>query len=254
MSKTIYQWAVDYCGDPKSHEARGATILQFLIENGLKPDSHVLDLGCGALSQGTPLIRYLDEGHYVGLDPNGWLIEAALEHDPRLRNKNPLFLYSSDFNASKAEREFDFVVAHSVLSHAAHWQMEQMFSNVRKAVDYGAVWLCSYRDDQYNSFSKEWVYPGVSTFRINTLRSYGFHSGWHINQIHDYRDRLHQVCPNDFHDWIKLTAIASSEEANKLRLDEEAKQREEREIQQIAEDEYRRRREEEARLLEEANV
>jgi hypothetical protein len=60
MRKSIYEWAVEYCGDPESHIKRGEIILSLLLKNGLMPRHKVLDLGCGALSQGKPLIEYLD--------------------------------------------------------------------------------------------------------------------------------------------------------------------------------------------------
>ena len=36
--------------------------------------SHVLEVGCGCLSAGVPVMRYLQRGHYVGIDPNRWLL------------------------------------------------------------------------------------------------------------------------------------------------------------------------------------
>jgi hypothetical protein len=42
--------------------------IQFLTARGLKPEHSLLDLGCGVLRGGIPLIRYLDPGRFVGLD------------------------------------------------------------------------------------------------------------------------------------------------------------------------------------------
>jgi len=42
--------------------------LEFLLGAGLKPHHRLLDFGCGTLRGGLPLIEYLDQGNYVGLD------------------------------------------------------------------------------------------------------------------------------------------------------------------------------------------
>jgi SAM-dependent methyltransferase len=218
--KSIYEWAVEYCGDPASHSLRGLMIRDFLIEQGMTADSRVLDIGCGALSQGAALISYLNEGNYVGLDPNGWLIEACLQADPQLEEKNPSFHYGSEFKI-KGEEPFDFVVAHSVLSHAAQWQLEQALMNVRKLVRPGAVWLASLRLSEEDLFSRTWMYPDVSFFRLETVKTVGWHAGWHVQRMDELRERLIRLCPNDFHDWVRLYAVEIPEEINELRLDDE---------------------------------
>lgn len=243
--KSIYEWAVEYCGDPASHVTRGTEIASIMIELGLRPEHKVLDLGCGALSQGVPLIRYLNERQYVGLDPNGWLIEAALEQNRGLEDKHPTWSYSSDFMSGNGP--FDWVVAHSVLSHVAYWQMEQALSHVREVVSEGAHWLASLRIDQYDGFEKDWVYPGNSFFRLETVQSLAYYFGWHVEMRHDIRERIIGLCPNDIHDWIMLTAIPTSAELNNLRIETENRKREHDEIQKIAKVEYATR--EQAHLL-----
>ena len=235
--KSIYEWAVEYCGDPASHVTRGNMLTEVLCEQGLKPHHQVLDLGCGALSTGVPLIRYLNEGNYVGLDPNGWLIEAALQENSDLLAKNPIFLYNSDFTITRGG-PFDYVIAHSVLSHAAYWQLEQALANVRRDCNEGAIWLASLRLDQYDLWNRQWQYPGVSYFRFDTVRVIGFYAGWHVEQAHWLRECLTDKCPNDFHDWVKLTAIPTTEEMNQLRLTEEKWRKRDADVMKKAEEVY----------------
>ena len=232
--KSMFDWAIEYVGDPASFHARGDLCLRFLRSNGMKEHHRVLDLGCGALSQGIPLIRYLNEGCYVGCDPNGWLIEAALAEYPDLEAKQPRWSFASDFDIGE-HGPFDYVITHSVLSHVAHWQLEQALINVRRAVNLGAVWLASIRLDQYDLGARRWLYPDVSYFRLDTVRTVGFHAGWQVEPMPDYRQSMSSVCPSDVHDWLRLTAVESAEERNLIRLDEEARQRQEEEIIGIAE-------------------
>ena len=240
MRKSIMEWAVEYVGDPSSFSSRGQLCLQFLQENGLQPGDKVLDLGCGALSQGIPLIRYLDQRCYVGVEPNGWLVEAAMEANPDLEAKLPRFSWASDFNPVGLG-PFKYVIAHSVLSHAADWQLDQAFLNVRANVDPGAIWLASLRLDQYDLGARRWVYPDVSYFRFDTVHVVGFHAGWHVEHLPEYRERMTSICPSDVHNWIRCTAVESASEQNRIRLDEDARKREEQEIMEIATEEYRRR-------------
>lgn len=245
--KTIYEWAEEYCGDPKSHLSRGVMIKDFLVELGMTPESRVLDVGCGALSQGAALILYLNSGKYVGLDPNGWLIEAALNENKTLLTKEPRFSYAVDFNVENYGG-FDFIVAHSVFSHVAHWQLGTAFHNLRKVVNPGATMLASIRLDQYNSYHEEWQYPGNSFFRFNTIQAMAYQDGWHIEREKELRARLMHVAPNDMHDWIRCVASPTPTEINDQRLDDEDREREFREIKRLAKLEYERR--EEGRLVE----
>lgn len=218
--RSIYEWATIYCGDPASHVTRGVEIRSFLVEEGLRPHHRVLDIGCGALSQGGTLMTYLDPGNYVGLEPNGWLVEAALNEFPFYLDRNPMFSYRTDFDASEYG-PFDYVISHSVMSHMAHWQMEQALLKVRDACNDGAVWLSSLRVDQYDLFAQEWVYPGVSYFRLQTVQTLGFHAGWSVEIVPEYQKRLKKIAPNDYHDWIRLKAILPTDRANAMRLEME---------------------------------
>lgn len=245
--KTIYEWAVEYCGDPASHVTRGSEILSYLIEQGLKPHHKVLDLGCGALSQGVPLIRYLQERRYVGLDPNGWLIEAALQEHRDLESKSPHFGYGSDF-IPPADGPYDFVIAHSVLSHVAHWQMHLAFHNIHKSVVENGVWVASFINDQYNSFSREWQYPGVSKFNFQTIQTIAYNAGWNVCWAEGLKERIIAACPNDTHDWLIAYRMDTPAEMNERRLALEEEQRVSEAVQDSNQAEYER--EERVKLLE----
>lgn len=100
----------------------GELQLRFLRAHGLLPEHRVLDLGCGALRAGIHLVRYLESGHYYGLDLNSHLINAGYERELRplgLAAKLPLdhLKVSADFGASQFGVAFDFVIAHSVWTH-----------------------------------------------------------------------------------------------------------------------------------------
>src|SRR6266852_1299510 len=77
-----YQDAKNFTG---SDAVSGKIQLELLQRAGCRPYSRVLDVGCGALHAGYELMQYLDAEHYVGLEPNGWLIDVALSERPGVR-------------------------------------------------------------------------------------------------------------------------------------------------------------------------
>src|SRR5258708_1831394 len=57
----------------------GPIQIDFLVSQGLMPHHRLLDIGCGSLRGGVKLIRYLDAGHYAGVDMHESLIDAGYE-------------------------------------------------------------------------------------------------------------------------------------------------------------------------------
>src|SRR4051794_28633034 len=156
-------------------ELSGRVQLGLLKLEGCVPSSRVLDVGCGSLSAGLPLIAWLEPDRYVGIDPNEWLREAALK-DSRARRlveqKRARFLSVSDFDASALGLRFDYVLSHSVLSHCAHWQLPQFLRNVSRSLAPGGKIVASLRlaegnawgsagtPDKQDSRDEHWRYPG----------------------------------------------------------------------------------------------
>jgi SAM-dependent methyltransferase len=101
-----------------------------------------LEIGCGRLHAGIPLMQYLDKGNYVGVDPNEWLRQTAIKNRhvrQVIEEKQPRFLSVDDFDASELGIKFDLVLSHSVLSHCAHWQLEIFLRNVGKVLAPGGT-------------------------------------------------------------------------------------------------------------------
>lgn len=233
-----WTWALQFTGDPQSWQVRGEMLRDFLKEEGLKPSDHVLDIGAGCLSPGKALIEYLDPDRYTGIEPFGLLVNIAMRRFPHLESKVPNYLWNTDFDASEAGVAYPFAVAHSVLSHVAHWQMEAALTKVRAVMPDGGIWLASVILSEENSFDSAWVYPSVSRFRLQTIQAIGHHVGWRVERCGEYENRLQAACPNDTHQILRFTAFPSASEMNDLRLTEEALAEVERETREIAETLY----------------
>ncbi|MFZ4462637.1 MAG: class I SAM-dependent methyltransferase [Bacteroidales bacterium] len=91
----------------------------FLLSNGLKETDTLLDFGCGTLRGGIPLICYLNEGNYTGIDIRSMVIleaEKELEEN-KLQYKKPKLIHMSDINKLLLSDKFDVVLCFSVLIH-----------------------------------------------------------------------------------------------------------------------------------------
>ena len=109
IRRNVGQW--DYLGRLQ---------LDYLVERGLEPGHHLLDVGCGPLRAGVHFIEYLEPGHYAGVDKRGDVLEAAREIEvPRygLESKEPTLLATDHFEFGKLGRTFDFAIAQSVFTH-----------------------------------------------------------------------------------------------------------------------------------------
>jgi cyclopropane fatty-acyl-phospholipid synthase-like methyltransferase len=201
----------------KTDETSGRLQFELLKQEGCQPSSRVLEVGCGCLHAGTHLMQFLDRGGYVGIDPNAWLINNAIKQPtlrPLVEEKQPQFLFGTDFDASSLKREFDYVLSHSVLSHAAHWQLEQYLHNTSKVLAPGGCIVASIRLAEGNAFGskgspnredsmdKEWVYPGVSYFKLATVLTTAERLGLQARHVPEHTAFYTKTRPKEFHDWI----------------------------------------------------
>lgn len=107
---------------PQGHwRTRRDMQLTILSDVGLRPEQRVLDVGCGALRLGLPLIDYLDAGNYVGIDIDADCVAAAnhLIERFRLRNRRPTIVQSTSFGLEELppDEKFDIVWCFQVFIH-----------------------------------------------------------------------------------------------------------------------------------------
>ncbi len=215
MTTSQFLEAQYYIGNPAEHYYLvGLLQLELLRMNGAHTDSHILEIGCGCLAAGRPIMQFLNSDRYVGIEPNEWLLEAVSEGLPDtkrlIQEKHPIFLNNTQFDASSTKRKFDFVIAHSILSHAAAWQLPEFLSAVRNSLAPQGVVLASLRffDDNNklmgDSNHQEWQYPGVSFFAWETVQQLAEEQGYVAEWREDYREFFTRYLPSNYHDWVRL--------------------------------------------------
>jgi SAM-dependent methyltransferase len=97
---------------------------------GLKPAHSLMEVGCGPLTAGLPLIEYLDRGRYVGVDVRPSVLDLSWVQIGKagLSGKNPRLICSDDFAEEElAGRTFDYIWAFSVLYHLADDILDTLF-------------------------------------------------------------------------------------------------------------------------------
>jgi SAM-dependent methyltransferase len=185
-----------FVGAPDSYDLHGALQFQLLCALGLREHHRVLDFGCGSLRAGRLLIPYLAPGRYCGLEPNRWLIEDAISHQlgrDILAIKQPTFHQFDDFRAERSGTGFDFILAHSVLTHAGLDIFARVLDGfcAALATDGLAVFTIHPRlsPDAREAPATGWIYPGLCAYARDTVETLIAEAGLHGRRLGPYRPR-----------------------------------------------------------------
>jgi len=93
--------------------------LRFLSDMDLKPGHYLFEIGCGTLRGGVPLIQYLENGHYFGVEVREEVLDEGRKElrEAGLEGKNPTLLLSPKIAQLTVNQKFDYIWAFSVLIH-----------------------------------------------------------------------------------------------------------------------------------------
>ena len=100
----------------------GRLQFEYLRSHGLEPEMRLLDVGCGSLRGGVHFARYLEVGHYYGIDLSQDLLDAGYDIELRqlgLQERVPRsnLLATAEFDAVGFGVVFDMLLAQSVFTH-----------------------------------------------------------------------------------------------------------------------------------------
>ena len=191
-------------------ERAGREQMIALLQAGPRPESRVLEIGCGCLRIAYWLVRFLEPGCYCGIEPARTRVDFGLEYlfpADEIARKQPQFRYNADFDTSVFAMRFDYFIARSIWTHASKAQIETTLDGfVRDTTDSG-VFLASYlpaqsADEDYSGAS--WVgtshesnVPGVVRHSLPWLIAQGERRGLRVELL-DGID-----CDSQY--WMKLS-------------------------------------------------
>lgn len=122
----------------------GTLQMDFLQAQGVRPHHRFVDIGCGSLRLGVPLSRYLEPGHYYGIDLRPELLEAGYEREiipnglaERLPRDN--LAATAEFDLSMFSQRFDFAIAQSVFTHMPIFRLTDCLTAIAPHFRQGGV-------------------------------------------------------------------------------------------------------------------
>ena len=130
----------------------------YLTSHGLEPNQTLLDFGCGSLRGGLHFIEYLERGNYIGVDISAEILESgrAFLKEAGLEAKEPVIQLSSGLTFDDFDgRQFDFILAQSVLTHMPREDIDVLLQHVSKVMHSETVFFATYfQSDDYKHSSE----------------------------------------------------------------------------------------------------
>jgi trans-aconitate 2-methyltransferase len=131
---------------------RHRTILRNLKKAGLKPDSNVLEIGCGIGTVSSLILKFLSQGKFVGADISGESIALAKKMNGIYKNAEFIV---NDMSAFTHILKFDFVVLPDVLEHIPVEQHNNLFKVISNVTTKDSVVLINIPEPNFLDWTRK---------------------------------------------------------------------------------------------------
>jgi ABC-type polysaccharide/polyol phosphate transport system ATPase subunit len=131
-------------------EEQGQWIYEFLRAQGLRPDHHVLEVGCGSLGAAARLLPYMEPYRYWGFEKNIELFNAGVQLElPRLgvQLERGYFIVNDDFDLSLSPHVYDLAIASGLLRRLSLNAIARCMAAVVKKLGPGGRFYVSWPDN-----------------------------------------------------------------------------------------------------------
>jgi SAM-dependent methyltransferase len=160
-------------------EVLGQLQFDYLVEHGLEPHHHFLDVGCGPLRGGIHFIRYLEPGHYFGVEKDSEKLEAGRDVElPAygLTDKRPVLRVMENFDFPSLGQKFDYALAQSVFTHLPLNNIIRCLMQMEKVLVDGGRFFATFYENKDGKFNLEDVEqkPGLVTHFDRDFFHYDF--------------------------------------------------------------------------------
>lgn len=158
-----------YVGPAEAYDLLASHQFAALHRCGIREDHALLDIGCGSLGAGRLAMAYLLPGRYFGIEPERWLIEAGIREEigrEFVRMKQPSFDQNAEFNLGIFRRQFDFLLAHAIFTHATKNQLEKCFAEARRVLKPEGVFVATFQEGDIDYEGDQWVYPEQACYTL----------------------------------------------------------------------------------------
>lgn len=164
-----------FVGPPEKYDIVSAMQFNLLTFMGLREHHYLLDIGCGSLRAGRLIIPYLLPERYYGIEPEKWLVEEGLKKEigqDQFQIKRPQLMFSANFEFSKFGKNFDFMIAQSIFSHASQQQIKLCLREVASCLKPKGIFLATFLIGNKDYLGTEWVYPGCVKYKRETMEKF----------------------------------------------------------------------------------
>ena len=174
----------------------------YLVGQGLRSSSRLLDVGCGSLRAGVKLLPMLDAGHYYGIDLLPELLDRGYEDEVRplgLESKLPRanLARADAFEVPFAGVTFDHALAQSLFSHLPINHLRLCLYKLRPHMREGGVFHSTFftvADDHPIDHPLTHPPAGVTTFGwkdpyhywLRDIRFAAEGLGWRLEGVFDW--------------------------------------------------------------------
>jgi SAM-dependent methyltransferase len=156
---------------------------KFLLAHGLAPEHRLLDIGCGTLRGGIPLIEYLHSGHYTGIEARPKVLDEGRKElaEAGLEHKQPQLIAAADPAAVQLEQRYDFAWAFMVLIHLPDEVVEGYLDLVARVLADGGAFYANAMLGE--APQKEWVGFPVISRPIDSYRRWAQERGLTVEEL-----------------------------------------------------------------------
>lgn len=191
---------------------------QFLKTMNLMPEHYLLDIGCGTLRGGIPLINYLQDGHYFGVEARAEVLDEGRKElqEEGLEGKCPTLFLSKDMSQLTISQKFDFIWGFSVLMHMTDVILNNTLEFVSKhlsdeGVFYANVYIGERKDRELRHKGSWQVFPKVwRTFEF--YKKLCANNGLKVSDLGPLKDLGHvsKVESQDSQRMLKISKIGKT--------------------------------------------
>jgi hypothetical protein len=110
----------------------GRVQMQLLLDQGLQPHHHLLDIGCGSLRLGCKAVGYLDPAHYWGTDLSAALMHRGYETelDDQTRLPRDHLIEDADFAFAGIPDLITHAICFAVFTHLPHSHLQHALKQI----------------------------------------------------------------------------------------------------------------------------
>jgi SAM-dependent methyltransferase len=154
-------WHRRSIGNVRLWDTLGQLQFDYLVDRGLARQHYLLDVGCGPIRGGAHFIRYLEAGHYYGIDMNAPVLAEVEQLElPRqgLVDKRPTLVVMEDFAFGRLGRRFDYAIAQSVFTHLPLNDIIRCLMEMERALVPGGEFYATFFENERGKFNLDDVH------------------------------------------------------------------------------------------------